>query len=556
MGIYSEKLCETVPVVKRVLRKKGDMIYCNMEMEQWTKEYYEVEYLKPVWEHMENEEGSIYNKCYFLVTEEDVIGIKAAFAVLNYSLCESENDAPDSNNSGDYRTGQESHKNGRKLAFFSSRIEYEGWLRGGEGKNGISYFAGLSESNMNELELKLQCIMSCDSRIKFVQIKEEHLRKPWARELLKNRECEIIYLPKMKFEYYLNIMEMLLGGERHAVDSALKREDILRNIQKKCGVRFCEEEIAWSLDQAEKSAIGRWDLRYLKAEDFKLDIWGFDSPMKKLDDMIGLEAMKKLAHEYAALSREQTRNEKLADICKHAVFAGKPGTGKTMCGELLAQIMAEQGQSNGSFILASRKDIVAEYIGQTAPKVAALFDKARKGVLFVDEAGFFLHDTRGSFNQEAIKEFVRYMEMYRDVTVIFALYPGEVDAWMGLDAGLSSRIGRVILFEDYSEQELLHIINKMCEERGYRMSENAEEIIRIYLNKQRRRKGETFGNAREGRKLVESAVIARSIRCYETEMPEKEPMLIAEDFEYGIKRLEQGAECRNSLPIGFCAGGY
>ena len=38
MGIYSEKLCETVPVVKRVLRKKGDKIYCNMEMEQWTKE--------------------------------------------------------------------------------------------------------------------------------------------------------------------------------------------------------------------------------------------------------------------------------------------------------------------------------------------------------------------------------------------------------------------------------------------------------------------------------------------------------------------------------------
>ena len=88
------------------------------------------------------------------------------------------------------------------------------------------------------------------------------------------------------------------------------------------------------------------------------------------------------------------------------------------------------------------------------------------------------------------------------------------------------------------------------------MSENTEEIIRIYLNKQRRRKGETFGNAREGRKLVESAVIARSIRCYETEMSEKEPMLIAEDFEYGIQRLEQGAECRNSLPIGFCAGGY
>lgn len=556
MGMYSDKLCETVPVVKRVLRKRGETIHCTIEMKQWSKLYYDVEYLKPVWDHLESEEGGIANKCYFLITEEETIGIKAAFAVLKYPVYADGNPAGDNNSIGDYRPEQKERKSDKTLTFFSSKTDYVGWLRGMEDKNDICYFSGLSEDDMNELELKLQCIMSCASRIKFVQIREEYLSRAWVRELLKDRECEIIRLPEMKFGYYQKIVKMLIEGERHKPDNSVKWDRILRNIQKKCGNQFCEEDIAWSLDQAEKSAIGRGDFRCLKAEDFKLDIHDYDSPMKKLDEMIGLNAIKTLAHEYAALSLEQTRNEKLTDICKHAVFVGKPGTGKTMCAELLARIMAEYGQSNGNFILASRKDIVAEYVGQTAPKVAELFSKARKGVLFIDEAGFLLHDTKGSFNQEAIKEFVRYMEMYQDVTVIFALYPGEVDDWLELDAGLSSRISRIIPFEDYSEEELLKIMKRMCEDRGYHMSENTEEIIRSYLCRQQNRKGEEFGNAREGRKLVEAAVIARSMRCYEAETSEKEPMLIAEDFEYGIKRLEEGTGWRHPLPIGFAAGGY
>lgn len=558
MGIYSDKLCETVPVVKHVFRKKGEMIHSEFLIQQWRKEYYNIKYLKPVWEYLESTEGKISDKCYFLVTEEDIIGIKAAFAIWNYPLYEggmadkeSSNESSDERN---YRSENREKKADKTVSYFSMKSEYATWLRGGDDIR-CAYFSGLGEEDMNELELKVQCIMSCDSRMKFVQIKEEYLSRPWARELLRSKECEIIYLPKMNFEYYLDIMEMLISGERHKLDDALKEERLLQNIQKKCGSRFCEEDIAWSLDQAEKSAIARWDFRCLKAEDFKLDTYEYDSPMKKLIEMTGLYAMKTLAREWAALSREQMRNEKLTDICKHLVFVGKPGTGKTMCGKLLAQIMAEQGQSNGNFILASRKDIVAEFVGQTAPKVAGLFAKARKGVLFVDEAGFLLHDTKGSFNQEAIKEFVRYMEMYQDVTVIFALYPDEVNDWLRLDAGLSSRISRIIPFEDYSEQELLEIVRRMSEERGYYVSENTEEVIRLYLSKQRKRMGEEFGNAREGRKLVEAAVIARSIRCYDAEAFEKEPMLIAEDFEYGIKRLEQGTEKRNSLPIGF-AGGY
>ena len=170
MGMYSDKLCETIPVIKRVLQKKGEMIYCNIEVEQWAKEYYDLEYLKPVWEYLESIEGNICDKCYFLITEEEAIGTKAAFAVLNYPVYEGGAATGHNNGVEKYRSEQKTKKSDKLLAFFSSKSDYAAWIHGMEDMS-YTYFTGLDEGDMNELELKLQCIMSCGSRMKFVQMK-------------------------------------------------------------------------------------------------------------------------------------------------------------------------------------------------------------------------------------------------------------------------------------------------------------------------------------------------------------------------------------------------
>jgi len=216
--------------------------------------------------------------------------------------------------------------------------------------------------------------------------------------------------------------------------------------------------------------------------------------------------------------------------------------------------MSEEGQSNGSFIMASRKDVIGEYVGQTAPKVAKLFHQARHGVLFIDEAGFLLQESRSSFNSEAIKEFVRYMELYQDVTVVFALYPNEVDDWMQLDAGLSSRIGRIVKFENYSTAELLQIGQSMCQDRGYQMAKEAIPEICTYLEKRRQALKENFGNAREIRKLVEAAIVAKSVRCFDLSAEKNEELLRPEDFRAAIKKFS-GEHAEKKRCIGFSIGG-
>jgi SpoVK/Ycf46/Vps4 family AAA+-type ATPase len=330
---------------------------------------------------------------------------------------------------------------------------------------------------------------------------------------------------------------------------------LVRGIRKKRGNKFGEEDIAWSLDQAVKQVPKREKRFVLEEKDFSFTGKIEERPMERLSAMAGLGNVKTMIHEYAALGQEQMRNSRLENICSHMVFSGRPGTGKTECARIIAEIMAEQGQNNGNFVLASRKDIVGKYIGQTAPKVANLFRQARSGVLFVDEAGFFLQDsTRGSYNQEAIKEFVRYMETYQDVTVIFALYPHEVEAWMELDAGLSSRISRIVRFEDYTEEELVQIAAYMSGKRGYCMEKAAEAQIAEYIRKRKDALKEKFGNAREIRKLVESAIFARSIRVYNRTGKNGKLVLKASDFAKGAERLMQEEEAKagkKKAPIGF-----
>ncbi|GAB3712265.1 hypothetical protein GCM10027598_18710 [Amycolatopsis oliviviridis] len=246
--------------------------------------------------------------------------------------------------------------------------------------------------------------------------------------------------------------------------------------------------------------------------------FALDEMLAELDAMIGLPGVKE---EVRALVDELQVNEwrrraglPIGVAAHHLVFAGAPGTGKTTVARIYGKLLKALGiLPRGQFLEVSRRDLVGQYIGHTAEKTATVFEEAKGGVLFIDEAYTLsrLAGSGGDFGQEAIDTLVPLMEEHRnEVAVIVAGYTGEMVDFLAANHGLASRFGKTIEFEDYSPGELLSIFGRMAAAGDYELDPGAEPVLVDYF---RRISGDVnFGNARDARRLFEGARKAQSQR--------------------------------------------
>jgi AAA+ superfamily predicted ATPase len=371
----------------------------------------------------------------------------------------------------------------------------------------------------------------------FVAMTERELNAELASSLVFEGDFAKLDVPAQSDKIYECVWEFLLQNDIYQISKDVSIQKLNRALHNRFGKMYSEEIIVKSLDMA--IDIARADGRTeLEERDFNyvLECCG-QSVLDEINNGVGKENFKKAVNEYSALGMEMQLNPKLKVRYENIVFSGNPGTGKSTSAELLTKVMAEAGLGNGKLVTAERKDLIGSYLGQTAPKIAELFQSAKGGVLFVDEAGFLLNSDQ--YTEEAVREFVRYMEIYHDVSVVFALYPHEVEGLLRLDAGLSSRIKRIISFDDYSDDELIKISRVMFKEQGYKLDEDTEAAISEYICEQRKSEGEGFGNARSIRKLVDAVITVVSLRHIREAIKDKEKvcMVYADDIREAIKNI-------------------
>lgn len=251
---------------------------------------------------------------------------------------------------------------------------------------------------------------------------------------------------------------------------------------------------------------------------------GVKETLEALDhDLVGLKPIKARCAEIASLLILDKLRTKLGLETSvpslHMCFTGSPGTGKTTVAMRIGEILKKMGYSRtGNLVVATRDDLVGQYVGHTGPKTKNVIKTAFGGVLLVDEA-YYLYNASNDrdYGQESIEIIQNVMETQADdLTVIFAGYEDKMDRFFSFLPGLSSRVQHHLEFPDYSGPELVEIAEVMIRDLEYELAAGSDDVFQKYIEK--RMEMPYFSNARTVRNAVDRARMRASIRLFNTAM--------------------------------------
>ena len=213
-----------------------------------------------------------------------------------------------------------------------------------------------------------------------------------------------------------------------------------------------------------------------EAIEYNIDMKGLHNikePLNDLHNMIGMKELKNsVVDQILYFIQELHKGEtKMSNDFMHTVIYGPPGTGKTELAKIIGKVFSKLGiLKNNVFKKATRADMIAGYLGQTAIKTKELIKDCLGGVLFIDEAYALGNmEKRDSFAKECIDTLCECLSDNKEnLMVIIAGYEQELEkCFFAYNQGLDSRFTWRFKTDDYSADELKQIFTKKIKDAGW-----------------------------------------------------------------------------------------
>jgi SpoVK/Ycf46/Vps4 family AAA+-type ATPase len=207
----------------------------------------------------------------------------------------------------------------------------------------------------------------------------------------------------------------------------------------------------------------------------------------ELNSMIGIHTMKKSVLDQLIYFVQELHlgKEKETSDFKHTVLYGPPGTGKTEIAKIIGRMYSKLGiLKKNVFKKATRSELIAGYLGQTAIKTKKIIDECLGGVLFIDEAYSLANgDREDSYSKECLDTLCEALSDHKnDLMVIIAGYEDELnDTFFRVNKGLESRFIWRFTMEEYSSKELMEIFKKKISEIDWSLEDLDEKKLQKWF---------------------------------------------------------------------------
>ena len=223
--------------------------------------------------------------------------------------------------------------------------------------------------------------------------------------------------------------------------------------------------------------------------------------LERLDAMIGMQELKDTLRAYIQKHTGGMKQEvniplrlepPVAVTKKHApnlhfVLTGNKGTGKTTAAKLIGEVLAEYGLLPSGHLVETRPSkLIGEYVGHSEANMRDALERAKGGVLFIDEAYGFDSGIKGagSYHEGMVNELVGHMTLDLEAcSVILAGYPDEMEQmFQNVNPGLRERFQNHIHIADYTPGELAQIFHLKAARQGRAISEELDAALVPFLD--------------------------------------------------------------------------